>query len=118
MLHPHNVLLSTASKTTLLRGRRVFILLCYMPESSFRGFRLQSTSTPCTLIWPVGETKPTTVTRGSFRKAGRPWARLSSRATSNKGYLVCHGAKDVEDQVIDKQRRPWPDGDDAQEQLK
>jgi hypothetical protein len=84
-----------------------------MPESHVRSIGFRAARALCGVLWLTGQTEPTTTSGRSFRETRSTWSRFSSSTSADDGDFVRHSAEDVEDQVVDEQRRPRTDGDDA-----
>lgn len=65
----------------------------------------------------MAQTEASTMAARSFRKAGSPRPHLPTCSAAYDGNLVCHGAEDVEQQVIDYEYGPGANGQDAEEEL-
>jgi hypothetical protein len=95
-------------------GRRVSVfLVCCISIACIRCIRIPSAGALRAIVWAMGETEATTAASGSFRKTRGAWSSLAARPSTDDGDFVESSAENVEDEVVDEQRRPGPDADKA-----
>jgi hypothetical protein len=95
-------------------GRRVSVLLvCCISMAGIRCIRIASAGTLRAAVWTAGETEATTAASGPFRKTRGARSCLAARPSTDDGNFVESSAEDVEDEIVDEQRRPGPNADEA-----
>jgi hypothetical protein len=95
-------------------GRRVSVLLvCCVSIAGVRCIRIASASTLRAVVWTASETKATTAASGPFCKTRGAWSCLAARPSTDDGNFVESSTEDVEDEIVDEQRRPGPNADEA-----
>jgi hypothetical protein len=102
------------SQCTPSSGRGVSILLvCGITIACIRGICISSAGALRAVFWATGETESTPAASGPFRKTRSAWSCFAARPSTDDGNFVESSAEDVEDKVVDEQRRPGPDADEA-----